>query len=461
MRRCSRPVTLKKACSVLTIAIALSFFHATALAQTSAGAEDLLTGFEEGKVMEAPRTTSPNSSFFDRFSGYAKLLSVVNTTHNRPSAGGRDWHGLSSLRLEGQIEADFRMAAFKTYVSLKGFYDFSYGINDRGDYSDPVLEEYEKELEFQEAYIQGSLTDNIDLKFGRQIVVWGRSDNFRVTDVLNPLDNREPGLVDIENLRLPVSMTKLDLFFGDWNLDLIAVHEHRYDKNPPSGHFFSPLPGSLPHEEKPSHSLENTEFGLELNGTFPGWDLSFYGALFFNDQARFVKGTPLKLTHERLSMAGTSLSVARGNLLYIAELAHLRGLRFMNDEKAYNRSDFLMGIEYSGFTEMTVSLDYVTRYLHDYKDVLDASPENPVRTDNAIACRITRTFYQEILELEALIQLNGERGQRGAMQRFTAGYDLTDNWLIKAGVLLYQPRNGPLSEAGDINRLFFELRLDF
>ncbi|MCG8684561.1 MAG: DUF1302 domain-containing protein [Desulfobacterales bacterium] len=461
MCRCSRPVTLKKAFSALALAALLAFFQAMACAEISEGTEDLLTGFEEEEALEVPRASSSAPSFFDRFSGYAKILSVVNTTHNRSGAGGRDWQGLSSLRLEGQIEADFRMAAFKTFVSLKGFYDLSYGINGRSNFSDSVLEEYEKELELQEAYIQGSLSGNIDLKLGRQVVVWGRSDNFRVTDVLNPLDNRQPGLVDIENLRLPLSMTKLDLFFGDWNLDLIAVHEHRYDKSPPTGHFFNPLPGPLPHEELPSHNLENTEFGVELNGTFSGWDLSFYGARFFNDQARFVKGTPQKLTHDRLYMIGTSFSAARVNLLYIAELAHLRGLHFINDEKAYNRSDFLIGIEYSGVTDTTISLDYVTRYLHDYKDVLDATPENPVRTDNAIACRITRTFCQEVLELEIFIQLNGESGQRGAMQRFTAQYDLTDNWLIKGGGLLYQPGNGPLSETGNINQLFFELRLDF
>ncbi len=456
-----RPVTLKKVCNTLVLATALVFFHATAPGGTPEESDSLLTGFEETEVVLPVPPSSPKASFFDHFSGWAKLFTVAHTTHNTSGQGNRDWQGLSALRLEGQLEADFRFSDWKTFVSLKGFCDFSYAVNGRGEYTNDVLEEYEKEVELQEAYLQGSPANNIDLKLGRQIVVWGRSDNFRVTDVLNPLDNRDLGLVDIENIRLPLFMTKVDLFFGKWNLDLIAVHEHRYDKNPPLGHFFNPYSIPLPGEDMPSGTLENTEFGLGLNGTFNGWGVSFYGARYFNDQPTFTPTDPLTLVHEKVSMIGTSLSIARGNMLYIAELAHIRGHKFMNDYgRDYNRSDLLAGIEYSGWPDTLVSLDYVTRYLHHYDAILGSSPENPKRTDNQIACRISRHFYQDLLELEALLLLNGELGQRGAMQRFSVQYDITDNWRMKTGLQLYQARNGPLSSIGDINRVFFELRFD-
>jgi len=62
------------------------------------------------------------------------------------------------------------------------------------------------------------------------VVVWGRSDTIRVTDVLNPIDNRRPGMVDIEDLRLPVAMAKLDYFVGDWRVTPIAILEQRFQK---------------------------------------------------------------------------------------------------------------------------------------------------------------------------------------------------------------------------------------
>lgn len=463
MNRCLRPVTLKKVYNTLVILLAFVFIPAIVRGDNAPGElPDPFTGFDEPNVVISELDSPSQASLLGHFSGYTKFFTVANTTHNLSGQGNRDWHGLSGLKLEGLLEADFRFADWKTFISIKGFYDFSYDINNHEEYSEAVLGEYHKELELQEAYLQGSLAKNIDLKLGRQIIVWGRSDNFRVTDILNPLDNRDPGLTDIENLRLPLFMTKVDIFAENWNLDLISVHEHRYDKNPPLGHFFYPAEESLPSEELPSNTLKNTELGAELKGTFSGWDISFYGAYFFNDQTTFTPSKPAKLEHKKISMLGTSAGFAKGNMLFIAEIAHFRGLRFMNDyEKDYNQSDMLIGFEYSGWADTTISLDYVHRYLHHYDIIIDTSPEDPQKTDNEIACRINSNFMQDTLELKALLLLNGERGQHGAMQRFTAKYNIADNWSVTGGLLFYQARNNPLSTVGDISRVFGELRYDF
>ncbi len=62
------------------------------------------------------------------------------------------------------------------------------------------------------------------------------SDTLRVLDVLNPLDNREPGRADIEDLRRPVTMVKLDWHIGrNWRLTGIAIPEIRFDDLPALG----------------------------------------------------------------------------------------------------------------------------------------------------------------------------------------------------------------------------------
>lgn len=109
-----------------------------------------------------------------------------------------------------------------------------------------VLNDYESDTEFREIFIRGKINPRLDLKVGRQIVVWGKSDNFRVVDVLNPPDLREPGLVDIENLRLPSCKSRLDYYQGDWSLSGLAIHEIRFDKLPPYGSDFYPFPVKLP-----------------------------------------------------------------------------------------------------------------------------------------------------------------------------------------------------------------------
>lgn len=463
MRRCSVPGALKKACKATLLAFTLGCLHDPVQGAALENQEDPLAGFDDEVEIVVSEPISPaEASLANHFSGYTKLFAVATTTHHVPGPEYRDWHGLSGLRLEAMLEADFRVAAWKTFASVKGYYDFAYGLNGRAGYSDEVLDTYEQEVELWEAYIQGSPAGFIDLKAGRQIVVWGRSDNFRVTDVLNPLDNRGPGLVDIENSRLPLTMVKMDFFADDWNLDLISVHEHRYDLNPPFGHFFNPAARPLPDEEIPVHTLENSEVATALTGTFSGWDISFYGARVFNDQATFTPTDPTSREHRKITMFGSGSSIAQGDLLYIVELAHFRGLRFMNDyEEEYNRTDFLTGIEYSGWPDTIVSLDYVNRHLHDYDAALETSPEGPRQNDNATAVRITSDFMQDTLQLTALLILNGELGRRGAMQRFTAKYDIADNWSASGGFLLFQARDGAMAASGDSGRVFCELRYDF
>ncbi|MBU1418552.1 MAG: DUF1302 domain-containing protein [Proteobacteria bacterium] len=459
MRRSLRPVVLKKACREVLIAFGIVCFPLWGLAV--AETDDLFAGFEKPDALSEP-IEAPTESILRYISGYAKVLTVYNTTHFSPGQVCADWHGLSKLRLESLVEVDFRIDDWKVFAGIKGFYDFAYDLNGRDSYSKEVLDAYEKEIELREAYLQGSLTAFADLKIGRQIVIWGRSDNFRVTDILNPLDNRDIGLVDIEDLRLPLVMVKVDFFSGDWNVDLISVHEHRYDENPVFGHFFYPSNVPLPSEVEPAYTLENSEIGAALNGNFAGWDLSFYAARTFQDQANFVPMPLITREHQKITMLGSALSLARGNMLYIAEAAHLRGLHFLEDYQTnYNRSELLAGIEYSGLSETVISLDFVTRYLHNYNPDLDTSPEGPRRTDNDIACRVTSNFMNETLELEGVVVLNGIRGQYGALQRFTATYDIMDDWSVNGGLMLFQARKGALAPVGDNGRIFCELRYDF
>ncbi|MGL1933254.1 MAG: hypothetical protein OCC45_16080 [Desulfotalea sp.] len=453
----------KKACNILLIFLVLILGQEICLANTQGEEVDLFGGFDDTQIVT---DSSDSNSVFDEvfwnhFSGYYKLFTVANTTHFSPGKKYQDWYGLSGLKLEAVLEADFRISSWKIFSSVKGFYDFSYSINNNGKYTAEVLDTYRNELVLREAYLQGSISSYVDLKLGRQIVVWGRSDNFRVTDVLNPLDNRDPGLVDFENLRLPLMMAKTDIFLGNWNLDLILINEHRYNQNPPYGHFLYPYDVSSPPEEIPAYTIENSEIAVELTGIFNGWDISFYGASLFNDEVTVSPIAPQVLEHHKITMVGASVSVAQGNMLYIAELAHFRGLRFMSDyDKEYHRSDMLIGAEYSGFSDTIISIDYVIRNLHDYDSILDISPENPQSSEQSIGCRITSNFMQDKLQLTTLVIINGEWGEEGAMQRFTARYDIADNWSVTGGVLFFQTGNEKIL-TDDTGRVFLELRYDF
>jgi len=344
------------------------------------------------------------------------------------------------------------------------FYDFAYRINGRQRYTDRVLREYEHDAEVGELWLQGKLLDWLDVKAGRQVVIWGRSESLRVLDVLNPLDNREPGRVDIEDLRRPVSMLRLDAYWGDWSLTGIAIPEIRFDANPVNGSDFfpSPPPGSpVPSERKP-RSFVDPEFAAALTGIFSGWDVSLHGAWFWNDTPRLRRVVPSARTvHDRLWLVGAGGNLTLGSWLFKSELAYLDGLGFFatNDK---NRIDALAGLEYYGFTDTTLSVEVAVRHLLRYERVLRDAPDSTRETSEQIAVRLTRNFLREKLTLTLLALIFEVSARDGAVLRADVDYEVFEAVSVGLGVILYEAGTLPPVDGWQHNdRVIFSAKWSF
>jgi hypothetical protein len=432
--------------------------------------DEALEGFDsEAEDVAAP---SREDSELSRFSldGYFKLSSVYSYRSHKANGTGTSWKGLTRLRPEVKLELDVDLAdSWQARIAGFAFYDLAYAINGRNDYSDDVLNNYETEVELGEAYLQGSLASDLDLKAGRQIVVWGRSDNLRITDVLNPLDLRWPGLVDIEKLRLPVTMTRLDYYLNGWSLSGIALHEVRYNKNPEFGSDFFPGRQALPDTDSPSEgfALDRTQFAASLNGIFPGWDASLYLANIYAQQGflsqRGTLSPQFEIKHKRLWMFGGAYNFARGNWLLKTEAAYFDGFEFANTPgKTYSRLDGLIGAEYSGLSDATISLELADRHFFDFDDRLRDSPDFQKEDLVEWALRIAKPFLNDTLELTLLATVFGLTGDQGAFERFTAEYDWTDAVQVTAGVVFYQ--SGDLRRTTDIgsnDSVYLEIQHNF
>ncbi|RJP90899.1 MAG: DUF1302 family protein [Desulfobacteraceae bacterium] len=441
-------------------------------------AADVLKGFDDDTFGDSPApgdsAAAPPPDIFAGSSpfsidGYFKIGSSYNFAHNPPSYSQTDWRGLSRLRTELQLDLNIDLPSqWQALVSGKGFYDFAYRVNGKDDYTNDVIDDYESEIELREAYLLGSITDAIDIKTGRQIVVWGKSDTIRVTDVINPLDMREPGMTDIEDLRLPLTMTRLDYYIGDFNLSAMAIHEIRFNKNPSFGSDFYPSPLPPPPENKPDSTLENTEFALALNGIFSGWDLSAYYADYYNDEYRFeaIDGYSFpvfQLPHDRLQMAGTTANIALGNWLLKSEAAFIHGLEFANTPgKKYDRIDVLAGFEYSGFSETTLSIEAANRHIIEFESALKEPPDQVTEDQFQSAFRFTRTFVNETYTLTVLASLFGLTGDDGAFERYTMEYDVSDPLSVLFGIVTYQSGDLPeMQRIGQNDRIFLEAKYSF
>ena len=443
-------------------------------AGTGQALEDVLEGFDAGEKKAPDEAPAPAGPAYFKSSpisvdGYGKLAATYNFAHDPPRSNQTDWRGLSRLRAELQVDCNLRFSdRWKGKVSGKGTYDFAYNLQGRDQFSAQVIDNYEKELELRETYLLGSIIANLDVKFGRQIVVWGKADNIRITDILNPLDLREPGLTDIEDLRLPVTMTRLDYYSGDWSITGVAVHEIRFNKMPLFGSDFFPGTVPPPFEEVPHHGAENTEYALAANGTFSAWDIALYAARLYNDLAHKelktgLFGPQVVLSHARLKMLGGALNIAKGNWLFKAEAAFLDGFRFFSTaDKTFARLDAGGGIEYSGFSDTTLSIEAVNRQILAYQTLLSRFPDETKERAIQTVMRVSRDFLNETLTLTYLLSLFGATGQDGLIQRFTLDYDITDALKLIGGAVFYE--SGDLAayrNIGDNDRLYVEIKYSF
>jgi len=385
-----------------------------------------------------------------------------------------DWSGFTKVQPFFSFTWDAKLGEkWKTRISGKVFYNFAYGMKDRGNYSKEVLNELENEVEFREFYIEGSPFTILDIKLGNQIIVWGVANSLRVVDVLNPTDNREFGMTDLEDTRIPIKMTRLDYFIGDLKLEAVAIHEIKFNKSAPYGSDFNPATQKI-NEVIPESTAKNTEYGLALIGTFRGWDASLHWAQYFHDTGHFkiskitiVPGLGVvptyELQHSRLTMAGMTFSIQSGNYLWKAEIAKLQGFEFaLVTDKTFSRLDSLFGIEYFGFSDTSVSIESRLQHLNEFDSRLDDSPDSAMKDSYVTSFSFAQDYLNQTLHFNLSGIMVGERGREGGINQISLKYDVEDSFYVKGGVMIYQSGESSYFQSlNDNDRLFFEVRYSF
>lgn len=454
------------ALKTLVVGLLLSVSPATGRAADE-DMDEILGGFESDEDVsvaepEMRKVAEESERRFD-LSGQLSLGASYNYLPHEAAAlpEQTDYEGLSRLRTQLDLQLDVNLAKnWRARIEGFAFYDAAYRIQGRGGYTEEVLDLYEWWADFQEAYVRGTPHEKIDLWIGRQIVNWGRSDTFRVVDVINPLDNREPGLVDIENLRRAVTMLRADGFVGDWKLSGLVIPEIRFDLLPSFGSDFNPLPIPPPPKDAPNHWGSAPEYAASLEGIFSGWDLSFYAGRFWENTPR-LEADPDRRVYDRMTLVGAGGNFAIGNFLVKGELAWRDRVDFFN-ASATSRLDMMAGFEFYGFDETVIALEVIDRHLFDYDSAMGDAPDFVDQDEIDLSLRITVDLMNARLHLLGLGVVRGERAQRGAFTRFSAAYDLRDALSFTVGILIFAKGDVPPTQTwNDNDRIFAELAWSF
>ena len=208
------------------------------------------------------------------------------------------------------------------------------------------------------------------------ILGWGKSTTLRVNDFINPMDRRQFGILDVEDMKLPVGLAKLDFSYENFSLSAVSMFEKRFDMNPKVGDYY-PSRFPMMDEEAPKNNLKNTEFALEASAHFSSFDLSAYYGSYYDDNPylentdsitlgqNLVIPTNYTLKHALIDHAGLSASYNLANFTFFALID---GLPRYGTNDFKRRLDTLAGLEYNDGASFYISAEYVKRS-YDKKDI--------------------------------------------------------------------------------------------
>jgi hypothetical protein len=433
--------------------------------------DDLLGGFETDEVFFIDEATVPLEDQQSpwQVSGQVSLYSNYAYDHGT-SAALPDQNNWSRLQAKTRMEVDYEGSkASRAHAEIDFDYDFAYYLNGRDNYPTAALDTYESNLELGSFWWQSSLTPNLDIKLGRQKMVQGSADMLRINDTFNSLDNRYPGLTQLQDLRLPVALTRFDYYLKDWQITAAIQHEVRTPKAAtegvdvfPSSAFPSALLSSLPDLLEPQYDSSDSPYMLSATGQMLGFDSSFYYGRVL-DQRWHKQVTPVPArVYSLINQSGMALSLVQGSWLWKLEAAHFSDLEYSNTSTSKSRTDVMLGFDYNGWRDINLTVEWAQRQIHDFEASMALAPDLKLDKDMQLAVNMMYQFNHDQTNANLVLTANGEGLQGGGMQKIWLEHDVDEQWTLSGGLINYYGGNNAIYSAlSHSDKVFIEMHYSF
>jgi len=340
---------------------------------------------------------------------------------------------VSKLKTLGWLDGKYAFSeSVAVRAGVRSWYDAVFEATDR--YPANVERDQKTDLSLREALLIVGLGD-LDVRLGRQQIVWGEAISTFVTDVVNPKDFREFVLPDFSELRIPIWALDATYRLAEGvSVEGVWTPDTRTNKLPKQGaefqfarfpyRFRNPVV-RLP-DDADEFSLARSEGGVRLSVLRQGWDV----ALIYYDEAdkspvlfqRRVAQPPgpevvvLDPQHPRLHIIGATLAKSFEPVVMRAEAALTLGKRYetanpLDPDGVVRRDtlDWLVGVDYTFFETVDTALQLSQK-------VLMGSATNLTRAGVAaqvttsVTLRVTTGFFDNTLNPTVLFVAGVNRG---------------------------------------------------
>lgn len=326
-------------------------------------------------------------------------------------------------------------------------------------------------IQLREAFLEYT-GKNWSVKAGRQIIIWGKADGLRITDVISPMDLTEFLARDYDDIRIPVNGIVLSRFGKNWDLDLVCVpYIETYilpgPGNPWAGDDLSTEGVVLDPEEKPAFSFSNMEYGGKVSLYLSGIDFELSALNTWNKAPVYsyyydsTSRLHIRPEYHRLQFLGFGFSKSVYALIIRGESAFYFNKKFSPDIETdqldlleRNSINYLVGIDWYPGNEWTLTGQFSDEYILDYSNKIANSKHTYIST-----LGITKKVFHSTLALSSFCYIGLNEGD--FFNRTSIDYALSDNIHVMCGADWFEGDNGLFGRYKDNSEIWFKAKYNF
>jgi len=296
------------------------------------------------------------------------------------------------------------------------------------------------------------LTDNMDVKLGRQILTWGTGDMTFINDLF-PKDYQSFFLGrNDEYLKAPSDALKISVFTGLINANVVYTPKFDADRFI-SGErlsFFDASENTYRDRDnpvevnKPDEWFEDDEIAIRLYRNI----INAEAALYFYDgywkSPAGVDESSGKRLFPALRVFGASVRSPFATGMANVEAGYYQSDKQSKSNPFLRNSDLrlLLGFEKEIAKELTAGVQYNLTHMLDYSDYLEALSSNFTVNDknrHVVTVRLTKMLFQQDLKL-SIFNFYVLSDKDGYL-RFNVLYKLVDNLSVEGGGNYFYGKN--------------------
>ena len=344
----------------------------------------------------------------------------------------------------------------------------------------PYIYQYpnqEMEIGLREAYMD-IYFNSVDLRIGKQQIIWGKADGVFITDIISPKDLSEFLLRDFDEIRMGITALKANYYFGDNTFEFVWAPYFTSTQMPDENSIWFPQldfpvsPVFDYSQKEVAATLENSEVFAKFSAITSAIDFEIMAGYMWDDdptmhisktinpQTHQLTGLTVTPRHHRLGLAGGSFSSTLGGFVLRGEGAYYNGKYFNSEDSTLtdgtvkkNYLHYLLGVDYT-LWDIRLSFQFIQQAILDY--------ENPIKNDefeNTMTVLASKDFLRETLRLElfSYIGLNNS----DALIRPKITYDLADGFELLLGANIFLGSEGRFGQYDDNDMVYTKIKYSF